>query len=80
MNTRNRAHPIVIDKSPSSLVVACHECIGWSEVFTTRKAAQEAAVDHEIEFHPESFGMRTAARVGAHRSRAAQNVTPPPHD
>lgn len=80
MTARNRARLVVIDKSPTSLVVACHECTGWSDVFTTRKAAQEAAVDHEIGFHPESFGMRTAARVMAHKARDAQKVTPPPHD
>lgn len=69
-----RPRLIVIDKSPSSLVVYCTACTGWADVFTSKPAAYSAAMDHEIECHPEQFGMRQVVHKARARARGAQNV------
>ena len=67
MTARRRASQIVIDRSPSSQVVYCTACSGWSEVVTSQTAAYRVAVDHEIDCHPGNFGLRDSTYAAARR-------------
>lgn len=65
---------IRLDVSERTVVVWCDECRDWSEITTSREAANRVSIDHEMLVHPESK-LRRVARHG--RNHYARNAREP---
>lgn len=64
---------IILDVSPSSIVVACRTCPSWAELASSHAEARRIAIDHETHAHPGDYRARRAAHMADTRRAEPQS-------